>query len=511
MGYKTKPGASWLFDESNDKLVGVTDPDGGARFFANVRFDSNQKAVAILNPDGTDANFMDPANSSNVLTWWAGSTVASSAPQNVFGALAQSNGYATAHILREMAGHFDEVSIGFGNTSSTYDIHLAGLAACVTDTLADTTLDAVFADTTLAPAITFDGGNTKGIVPKRDVNVTGNGPSIKWSDYVPLKSVDRSDIIGARPLLAVRALFDFDPSRTITGAGAAQSGGASYWQRGGAEWTAGGAAPVFFSAKPWGNFLRTPMTGSHSVPNRPTNDAQIGSQVPIFGIRLKTRNKAITIMFAGDSIVSCDFASNSDRSYGWANYAVGQVSTLDRPVEYCNMAIASQTSSTYTKFAKYAAELIRPTAIAFWGFTPNDATIANNTVALQDQLNLLTANKEIMRKCAKDLNADFMLINGVPRGVSATASYWDATRGLMTEKFKNALLNDGVLSIDTNTAVSNKTSIPYLWQNTALGDAADFNQVDFIHPNQAGRTAMRAPAIAAVTKLRDTALPVSRK
>lgn len=443
--------------------------------------------------------------------WFAGSTVSFTNMQGMYGGIAQaSEGFGTMHMLRECAGHFDAVELIFANTSQTYELHIAGAAVAVSDSLTDKRRDDLFASASTAPTVTF-GGQVRGVVPRRDPATMGNGPALLVSDKIPLSSVDRTDVIGGLPLLLARVVFDGRKSVTVTGPNQTDTGGASYWIRGGSAWSDGTANKIF-TTRLWGDFLRTPLAGSWAEPTDGSTHNSSGSFCSIFGLRLWTRNKALTIVFTGDSIVSCDFGNQVDRGFGWANWAVQKSSTLARPIEYCNLGIASQTSDTYTNFASRFVRLLRPSHVVHWGHTPNDTTIGVGTpAALQTQLDGLTASMNRVISAASETGAQFAVLNGVPRNAtgSMTNSYYDATNGQLISRYKSSLLSSGFPALDTNSIVADPAN-QTRWQTTAAGFAADYTS-DQVHPTIDARTAMRAPVKSFVDLLRDQALPIPRR
>ncbi len=446
---------------------------------------------------------------SNIGTWLAQSTVSMSAFQSVFGGVSKTeDGFGTAHLIMECPAHFEAVRLIFANGNNATDIFIEGIKVVVADSFGDLAMDAAFI--AQDQYVTID-GNQRGMVSRRVDAITGNGPNLKLTDWFPIDSLDRSDVIGGDPIIATRVVFDGRQAEHPTGPSRNSANGASYWIRGGSEWNTGGAAFKLYTSRPWGNFLNAALSGSFSAPALATADNQAASYCPIFGIQFKCKGKVITLMNVGDSNDAGDFASSSDRSFPWIAAAAKAVSTLDRPVFYCNAGLAAQTSTTFTKYGVFAANLLNPTHIIHKGFTPNDATIGSGTpTAYQQQLDGMTANIVLMKTCADSIGAKFYLSNGIPRNAagSDTVSYWDATNGLLTEKYRQALLYKYGPGLDTNSAVANKTAVPYRFQSVALGDPADLFLTDRVHANQAGRALMRVPAIAFITKIRDVSLPV---
>lgn len=88
----------------------------------------------------------------NIATWFGGSTLQTSNFQSVFGGTAQtSDNFGTAHMLKEMQGHFTEVRLIFANGSTTFDIFIDEAAVAVAANLSDVKLDSVFASASTAP------------------------------------------------------------------------------------------------------------------------------------------------------------------------------------------------------------------------------------------------------------------------------------------------------------------------------------------------------------------------
>lgn len=355
------------------------------------------------------------------------------------------------------------------------------------------------------------GGSTKGVVPRRNAAVTGNGPNILMSDWVPLKSVERDDVINGKPLFAARVAFD---GRAAVTGGGGRGQAFSSWQRGGSKWAIDantpGVAGALYTARPWGHQVRTALTGTFSTPEMAVSSSSGQASIcPIFGVQYRTLNKVVTLFYTGDSIVSNDYASSQDRNFGWAAEAAYAASTIDRPVEYCNMGIAAQTSTTFGNYGRFALEMFRPSHVVHWGLTPNDLSIGTGTPeALQTQLDTMHANTLLMRDLTKAVNAKFVVVSGVPRNSNATTSYFDATNGLMVERYRNSLRSLGAPYIDLVTSVANKSSFGWRWQMTAAGDEVDLT-TDFIHPNPAGRGVMVDSAKPQILAVVNAALPVA--
>lgn len=445
-----------------------------------------------LGPNGWEVGLIKAPQSlgdfdNNIATWMpAGSGKPSfSAFQTIYGNTVQTvDGFGTMHMAVELEGHFEAVRVIFANVSSTFDRFITKVAVAVADSFVDTKMDASFASLALAPAVKINGQDS-GVIPKTTGLYGPASPNLLMTDWVDIASIERSDVVGGKPILLVRAVDDGRKDVTITGPGRGDH--MTYWIRSGSDY-ADGSARKIYTSRVWGDQLRTALTGTNSTPSQ-------GSSLEfctIFGIQYRCKNKVITLLIDGDSTITSDYSNQTDRGNGWVEKGVRRVSTLKQPIEVCNVSQPAQTSVNYTKYAKYVAELVRPSHIMHLGFTINTATQASGSPAsFITQLNSMTADTDIMRAVASNIGAKFIINNGMPRnaGDSTTTSYWNAELGLLVEKFKRSLINGAELSFDAHTNVTDKTNVPYIWTVGLMSIDTTGS-----HPNLSGRDTLRTTA-----------------
>lgn len=422
--------------------------------------------LALFNQKITDASLQSLTAGFEAITYF-NNTLSFSGSAGIYtGVTGISPVPGTAHLCMEVPGPWIAFQVILANEFTANNTWLAGSAIAVANPSTDKTQNAAFAAS--STPITFNGG--AGLtVPARNFSVSGNGPTLAFSDICYLPSVARTDVVGALPCLAIRMV------QTLTLGTSEQ---VTYWIRQGSNWS-DGSIPFVATVNENGDKRTSSMTGTASLGN--------ASQTfcPIVGIRFFTALRSMTVMFDGDSIVSSTLSTLNSRPYGWPGLASHAASTLAHPVFSANIGISGQTSTVYTQFTKYALSLMNPSHLIHHAYSPND--IAN--VISQSMLDGLTANTTLAKSYADAIAAKFAVTNCTPRDTAnnvGNASFFDATNSNIAENYKQVTIPGfGYPFIDTSVEVQDG-SVPNRYQLAANGWPADLSD-DGLHPNQAGQ------------------------
>ncbi len=365
----------------------------------------------------------------------------------------------TNHNIMEVEGHWDGIQLILGCMSSSHDLDVQEIIAIAPNSIVDHVQDAAFAAT---PYNFKVNGATAFVIPKR---VTVAYPNVVLTDVLWLPSVDRVDVVGARPLIGFRILQNFPNGNTQN---------ITYITKTGADW--GTDPQIGWHLSRSGDYLRG------TLPASPISSG-ISANMAVLGIRYLSRKRGMTVMWIGDSLTACQATSYTDKKGGGypINSAIAN-SSLSNPVEFCNIGMSSQSAAQYQAAGTYIMPIVYPTHIVeeFWSpnsTTPGVSLPSGITSCINEQATLFTNARAIGVTCC--------MWNGIPECTSGacTTSVYSASDDLLRI---GALTTQGLLGypvLNFNDAVRTNTA-PQLIQSTSNGFASDFS-ADGLHPNQA--------------------------
>lgn len=364
----------------------------------------------------------------------------------------------TNHSIFEVEGHFDAIQIIFGNMSSSHDQVINDTRIIVPNSISDHVQDAAFAASTYQIKV---GGATTFTIPKRSIV---SYPNVVVSDPLYISSVDRIDIVGAKPLLGFRMLFDMASGNTHN---------ISYFSKVGATW--GTSGQIGWHSSRSGNCLTSALTGT------PVSTG-VSANWHILGIRYLSRKRGMTVMWVGDSITACATTAYTNHKYGgYPLLSALANSTLNNPVECINCGMSSQSAAQYQAAGTYLMPLVYPTNLIeeFWSpnsTTPGASLPSGITSCINEQATLFSN--------AAAIGVSRAMWNGIPECTDATGtvsaySVSDDTLRLNALATQAAL---GYPTLDFNSVVKDG-STPQRFQMVANGNARNFTD-DGLHPNQ---------------------------
>lgn len=373
----------------------------------------------------------------------------------------------TNHNILEMAAHFDQVQLILGNMSTTTDQIIDGAVAIAPNSITDHVQDAAFST---AQAFTFSGA--AGVTVPFRVGV--QYPTVVLSDVMNLASVDRVDIVGARPLLGFRILQSL-PSGNVNNV--------SYFLKIGSDW--GTDSQIGWHKSVSGNVLTSALGVT------PVSSGNAATMVAL-GVRYLARNKTMTIMWIGDSLTACAATTYVNKKYGGypINSAIAN-STLTHPIETVNCGMSSQSAAQYQQASTYLMPILYPTNVVEEFWSPN--SISSPIVG--SQITDIKAQQATVFTNASTIGAACAMWLTVPECTNSTAnvslySTSDDLLRLSTCATQAAL---GYPALDFDTGVHSPGIAPEVFQMIVNGDAQNFTG-DGLHPNQAADDTVLTPA-----------------
>jgi lysophospholipase L1-like esterase len=118
----------------------------------------------------------------------------------------------------------------------------------------------------------------------------------------------------------------------------------------------------------------------------------------------------LTLVHFGDSLTEA--VDTAVEGYGWAYMARERVSSLTTPVEICNLAAASTTTTEFRARAEQLLPLLLPEAVVCAVFTPNGIVAPNFTDT--GNARLMYRNTQAIKTACAAVNATFIGWSGVP-------------------------------------------------------------------------------------------------
>ena len=209
--------------------------------------------------------------------------------------------------------------------------------------------------------VTFSGSNTVSI-PAATGTVNDIVPKVVFSDYIPIASVARSDVVGANPLLFARVYFADSTGRAFVPAG---------WTNANAVAIFAGAGNDNASAQQAGDYVTTTTA-------RLMNDASMVTSVA--GIEFYQGIKTRRVSMFGDSLFS---GVQAGYLAGWHIRAQNLFKAAGRSVTFANYAKGGQTLAASYATAKNVMTAAVPKVAVFYAFSPNSG--AGSQAALDAQ------------------------------------------------------------------------------------------------------------------------------
>ena len=302
--------------------------------------------------------------------------------------------------------------------------------------------------------VTFSGATTVTLPNATDAN----DPTLTLSDWIPISSLARSDVVGGLPLLFARmflpaatTLFPINFNTGITSTG----------------WSSKSDGRIRPCRKQVGDAITTPSAFTSTTET---------SGCPIYAVRYRARGRVVSVASFGDSI-GAGASSGGGTLYGDGHIyrACTALSTLSSPVQLQNMGWGGQTSAQILARAIRAIPVLKPDVAIYSAFTPNDGlpTAETNNAARQRVAQFYSV-------CA-DYGVVPVILNGIPMPASTPNVTQDGFR----KKYNSEL------------AAFSQTII--VDQNSAIGDGAlpegiiSGKSGDGLHPNDAGYELMTVP------------------
>lgn len=369
-----------------------------------------------------------------------GSSVATRIPSGEVDALSNQLG-ATYCVGMRLADAFDSVRIIYLNQ-------------CATPTTG--MLCAVSVASDLSSMNNSAGTWVAGTIADAAARVSALEPSITFSDWIDISSDD--GILYARL---------YTPS-----AGNTESSVCSQYE--------GGASndPLDWAGMVGDEWINVKNTGDGvTVPANFTNTTLV-KQNSIAGVQYRARGVVYTVMGVGDSIMYGTKTVASGDPF-WAS-AVRQLKVAGVKVEACNFGRPGQKTGEYYPRIANAISSIKPDAVIYGAYSPNDAAVPSESTMKAQRLLLSKA-----RDACKATGIQLIAMTGIPKGSGAynVSAYTDAQDDY--RKQVNITARALPLVLDLDSVISNST---VLGVASYFADAA-YPSTDFIHLSADGNLA----------------------
>jgi len=375
---------------------------------------------------------------------------------------AASNAHTYHHLL-ELGADFQAIRIAIPNLE-------AGAVNGVTAAVAVTASKTSTINPTVGTGLTNDmtsgwvqatfSSATSVNLPAR---ISANVPSVTWSDWIPLKSLPRSDS-GTYPLLMVRITH---PSGTAAFTYIAANQNINHVALGSKEWLV----------------IRQGVDGV-TTPTDFTNTGAT-STMALYAVQARVNRPSTTILFVGDSLTEGRPGPGTDGN-GWARRLVDALSTAARPVSGVNHGRSGQSTADFYTRAIARLSDIRPEIAYMSPYSPND------NVSSENNLNKMIARAmDFVYQCQL-LEIKPVISTCVPSEGTANGAFMTAmdtfVRDLAAQR--NIPMLDWRLVLDDDP--------------TAGGGSGLFKsglKFDAWHPNNAGHQAMADHAVPIIRRI----------
>lgn len=368
---------------------------------------------------------------------------------------------------------FDQIALVFGNNSTTNTVSIGPVTLAVGGNASDTTNNTGFSS---GVSLTFGGAITTTIgIATQSNGASGFLPTLLVSDFVSISSVDRTDIVGARPLLYTRV--NFTPASATTqittqkfvGSDFGSGSGAGIYGRWNLAVFAGTAAPV--------------TTGTW-----PGSAAITQWYSPPLGILYKSRyGRVLSYVAFGDSITA---GAGTNTGMSWAekasqyfmvNSSGGSLTAkAPYPVESSKMAVSGTHNTDFDiSYNTLVAAGILPNVVVYSSYTPN--SLGNITAWQQGTANTLA-------KC--DNNFQYPIVwTGLPTGPSFVTN--SLANDQIRLKYNNQLLQADAHVVDMSTALTDFVNLQSTGAYQMIASyTAGAATSPGLHPNNLGDTQM---------------------
>ncbi len=394
---------------------------------------------------------------------------------------ANGGGPGTCMLIAELQADASHIQLIVANPpNNTQARTIVGATVVCPATLTDKLLDSLF--TTEAVDITF-GGNVGVTIPA--VTTAGQtSANIGVSDWIPITTKARTDVVGAPPIVAFRECAMYP-----TYANGAY--GAPYFTLTGAQW--GTDRGAMFAVARSGNTLRSAHGAS----------AAVGAQCTILGFRYRLKSgNGMCVAWFGSSITNSDISGLVKRPFSYGNRSAALNSSNAMPIEYINGGQSGQTQDKAAKCAEDFIPVLKPTHTVIEFCNVNNISTANS--ASFDTLR--TANTRIIT-AANASSSRVCIYNTYTRNVAASptdTSYYDAAGDALRLAFHAEYKALGYPLLNTNSYMSDGNS-PSALPMVSKGAAGNYTTIgDGVHHAAYSDTNVLIPrATAFVGRLRD--------
>ena len=449
-----------------------------------VNTGTSSSPIIGIDPQGQSARYIKPTR----IAMRINPTLSTTTGASSFGWSATNVNVAFTSMY-DLETDFDQVALIFGNSSTinTQSIGPVTVTSGPTPTT-DTIANGQFSGTNVA-TVTF-GGSTTATIGVSTVAQGGQQiPTLLVSDFVSVSSVDRTDIVGARPVLYVRTNF-------TPGSGTAQVSTLKY---NGSDYGTG-SGPGVFGRYNLSSFVGT--TAPVTTGTWPGGAANAQWWAPVVGILYKSRyGRVLSYVAFGDSITA---GAGTNTGLCWPEKAAQQWNVSQAPgaslalksaypVEGSKFAIGGTHNTEFDANYNYlvAAGLLPP-MIVYSSFTPN--SINSITAWRQGTANTLA-------KC--DTNGQYPVVwTGLPTGPTfLTNSLANDTARLL---FNSQLYLADAHVVDMSTALTDPVNLQTTGAYQMLAAyTSGATASPGLHPNNAGdsqmATTFAAQALAPIT------------
>jgi len=374
----------------------------------------------------------------------------------------------TFYLAEAMPCHFDAVRVVLGH-SSTVPVTIDGVAVAVLDDLGD------LAAATPLPApvsVTFD-GNSSVTLPPRDAR---NNRVMVKSDLIPLSSLDRADVVGGFPLIAVMAYV-------ATATNKLRMLGKSDGSVDMTSWASHPTYPRVYRYND-GDCIGSPSSFTD------TTDRSTG---PIIGFELVARGQAISFASFGDSISNGEGGGITYQGENFGAMAQTALNDLDG-VCYSHFNAAWSGSATAGFLGRMRSMFeagCLPDVALLQCWSPND--IASGVIT---DANIAAMQKRIGEYL--DICAQYGVIPVLETGIPNSLADYNAT-DLLRQAFNDVIreyANRGIQVLDFDLIA--RDAVPD-------GDGryplkAGFS-TDTIHPDDSGHAELAALVQTGITNL----------
>jgi hypothetical protein len=204
-------------------------------------------------------------------------------------------------------------------------------------------------------SVTFSGAATGTLTNATDAN----DPAITFSDWIPLSSADRTDVVGAPPLLCIRGFVPIaTTSFPIANTGISMTG-----------WATKSDGRI--------RSVRRQTGDSTTITAGFTSTTEISSCL-FYGFQFRARGRIITVAGFGDSEMAGSNAGGATLyGDGFLHQAVTAMSSFTSPLSVANFGWGAQTTAQFVLRAERIIPLIKPDISVYnIGSPPNEG--ANN-------------------------------------------------------------------------------------------------------------------------------------